>query len=1156
MTTTLPEAAAPGAGVAEEAPAVSRGGVDRRISVVTRLLAETLPSDSTSRVAVPSPARAAHIAARRSVLPSHATLVVVVRTEEEAYRIRDDLAAWLVEGSVRVLPERAALPLERALPERDESAGRLEVLAALSSGEPNLVVLAPLLALVQRTLSVDQLRTSRVAVGVNDRIEQRQLLTSLVTGGYEAAVEVTAVGQFAHRGGLVDVWPPGAAEPVRIELFGDEVDSIRSFDPMSQGSRRRREAVDMLPASEFLPESGFAALRAAAPARRSEALDADLARLEQGDLAEAAEVWARLLTAGPAIDHLPATGRLMLTDSGELRAVAAELDAQALERRSGLAVSGELPADWPLPYEAAAGLRRLEERADELLDEQPADPEGPDAAVFRAAPSLPGRSELLGEWLRTLVEPERRIVITTDQAARVGELLEEAGWGVVAPAAELRTPPAPGGIGLVHGSLTAGLIHAPSGLVLLTDRELFGAIRVRRLTPAKRVATKDLIGKLTPGDPVVHVDHGIAQYVGMTQRTYGEVTKEYLQLDFAGDDKIFLPTDQIGRLSRYSGGPPPALSRLGGTEWERTKARVRRAVNDLARELLELYAARESADGNAFSPDTTWQREMEEAFPYEETPDQLRTIEEVKADMLRRRPMDRLVCGDVGYGKTEVALRAAFKAVQDGRQVAVLVPTTVLAQQHLQTFRRRLAPFPVTVEMLSRFVPPAEQRRITAAISEGRVDIAIGTHRLLQRDVVFADLGLVVVDEEQRFGVAQKEKLKTLRREVDVLTLSATPIPRTLHLSLVGIRDISVIETPPEARLPIQTRIAEDDDGLIRDAINRELDRGGQVFFVHNRVDTIQSAAARVRRLVPRARITIGHGQMGEGMLERVMLDFDAGRFDVLVCTTIIESGLDIPNANTIVINRADTFGLAQLYQLRGRVGRSDRRAYAYLLHRRGQPLSSIARKRLHAIFSASDLGAGYQIALSDLEIRGAGNILGGEQHGHMAAVGFELYTRLLAEAVETLRGRMPIPEPAPIRIDLPASAYLPDTYIADPGAKLEIYRRFAAIGSQADADALRAELIDRFGAVPAEVEGLFTAVALRMAAERAGVPEVRVEDSRVVLKWPRYNRAEVGQALMVAGFRPDLASNQVRIPVAARRGSVDTALRALAALGAPDAAS
>ena len=1123
--------------------APTRSGADRRVAILSAELAAHLSPPSPAPLRVPAAARAAHLAARRAGVAETAPLVVVVRTDEEAHRLADDLAAWLPAGQVRVLPERAALPLERALPEHDESAERLEVLDLLAGRHHDLVVVAPLLALVQRTLSPAQLAAGRMALHVGERIERRALLTALVHGGYEAAVEVSGVGEFANRGGIIDIWPPGAGDPLRLELFGDTVESMRAFDPMTQGSRRRVERATLLPASEFLPSEGWETIGASAPPLPSDALQADLARLEQGDLAEAAETWAALLTAGATSDHLPAATHLVLTDPEELRAIAADLDAQATERRDGLVASGELPPGWPLPYEAAAALGTLEALAAELLDE------GTDTdAGYRPAPPLPGRADRLAGWLAELAASGRRLVVTTDQASRIGELLEEEGRAVAA-AAELHDIPPAGGIGLVHGSLSAGFVHVPSNLLVLTDRELFGATRVRRLTPSKRAVTRDLIGRLAVGDAVVHIDHGIARYAGMTQREYGGATKEYLQLDFAGDDKIFLPADQIGRITRYSGGPAPTLSRLGGTDWERTKGRVRRAVAELAEDLLVIYAARASAPGFSFSPDTTWQRELEEAFPYTETRDQQRTIEEVKADMLRRRPMDRLVCGDVGYGKTEVALRAAFKAVQDGKQVAVLVPTTVLAQQHLGTFRRRLAPFPVRVEMLSRFVGKREQGQIVEATAEGKVDILIGTHRILSKDIAFADLGLLVVDEEQRFGVGHKERIKAMRREVDVLTLSATPIPRTLHLSLVGIRDLSVIETPPEARLPILTRIAEDDDGLVRDAINRELDRGGQVFYVHNRVETIEMAAERVRRLVPRAKVAIGHGQMAEGMLERVMLDYDAGRFDVLVCTTIIESGLDIPNANTIVIARADTLGLAQLYQLRGRVGRSDRRAYAYLLHRRGQPLSSIARKRLHAIFSASDLGAGYQIALSDLEIRGAGNILGPEQHGFMAAVGFELYTRMLAEAVEAGRGRVVAPEPAGVRLDLPGSAYLPDDYIADAGAKLEAYRRFAAIHSEADVAALRTELRDRFGPVPAPVEGLFRAVAVRMAAESAGVPEVRAEAGHVTFKWPHFDRSAVVQALTVAGFRPVAASNQVRLPVPPGRDPVETALKALAAL-------
>jgi transcription-repair coupling factor (superfamily II helicase) len=1119
----------------------SRGG-DRRVAALVDALRPHLPESGVLRV--PAAARGAHLAVRRASVAARSPMVVVARTDEEAHRLADDLAAWIGSSHVRTLPERAALPLERAHPEHDESGERLSVLAELASARPGLVLVAPLLALVQRSLSPAQVAAGRVTVGVGERIGQRSLLERLVGGGYEPSVEVTGIGEFAHRGGLVDAWSPGAPEPVRIELFGDEVESIRAFDPMTQASRRRLEGIDLLPASEFQPPDGWQAVVGTAPASLTDLLREDAARIAQGELGEAAETWVGILAAGPAADHVPEAAHVVLLDIDELGALARDLDRQAADRRAGLVEAGELPDDWPLPYDAAATLATLEERADERLEEQ----DGAEAG-FAPAPPLPGRADRAGAWIGDLAAAGRAVVVTTDQASRIGELLEEAGRPA-APVAELRQVPATASIGLVHGSLSFGFAHGPAGLVVLTDHELFGATRVRRLTSAKRVVSRDLIGKLTPGDHVVHVDHGIARYVGMTQRTFGTDVKEYLQLDFAGTDKIFLPADQIGRITRYAGGPAPALSKLGGSEWERTKRRVRRAVGDLARELIEIYAARESAPGHAFSADTTWQRELEESFPYTETPDQARSIEEVKADMLRRRPMDRLVVGDVGYGKTEVALRAAFKAVQEGKQVAVLVPTTVLAQQHLHTFRRRLGAFPVEVAMLSRFVPKNEQERIVEGVADGTADILIGTHRILSKDISFADLGLLVVDEEQRFGVSHKERIKAMRREVDVLTLSATPIPRTLHLSLVGIRDLSVIETPPEARLPIQTRIAEDDDGLVRDAIAREIDRGGQVFYVHNRVETIEAAAERVRRLVPGARVAIGHGQMAEGMLERVMLDFDDGKFDVLVCTTIIESGLDIPNANTIIIVRADTFGLAQLYQLRGRVGRSDRRAHAYLLHRRGMPLSPIARKRLHAIFSASDLGAGYQIALSDLEIRGAGNILGAEQHGFMAAVGFEMYTRMLAEAVDMLRGRRPPPEPSPVRLDLPGSAYLPDDYVADSGAKLEAYRRFAHVRSEADADALRADLRDRYGPIPPPVEGLFTAVAVRLAAEAAGVPEVRVEERRVTLKWARLpDRREVSIALQVAGLRPDTASNQVRLPVAAGRDPIETALRALEAL-------
>ncbi len=666
----------------------------------------------------------------------------------------------------------------------------------------------------------------------------------------------------------------------------------------------------------------------------------------------------------------------------------------------------------------------------------------------------------------------------------------------------------------------------------------------------RRVVPRDILERLTPGDLVVHIDHGIARYEQMLRRGAAGEERDYLELRFGGEDRIYVPVEQIQRVSRYSGGERPSLSRLGGTDWLRTKQRVKRAVDDLAEELLGLYAARTSARGHAFAPDTPWQGEMEASFPYEETVDQLRAVAETKLDMEAGRPMDRLVVGDVGYGKTEVAIRAAFKAVQDGTQVAVLVPTTVLAAQHFQTFGQRFAAFPMTVRLLSRFVTTREQQATVEGLASGSVDLVIGTHRLLSKDVRFRDLGLVVVDEEQRFGVAAKERLKRLRNEVDVLTLSATPIPRTLNLALAGIRDLSVIETPPEDRLPIQTRVAEASAGLVRDAILRELDRGGQVFYVHNRVETIEAQAEQLRRLLPGARFVVGHGQMPEGALEKVMIAFSEGAADVLVCTTIIESGLDIPNANTIVIDRADTLGLAQLYQLRGRVGRSSRRAYAYLLYRRRERLSDEARKRLQAIFNASELGAGFQIALSDLEIRGAGNILGGEQSGHMAAVGFDLYSRLLADAVEESKarreGRAPILEKPGAVLDLPVDAHLPDDYVPDEAQKLELYRRLARARTPDDLGAFRHEIADRYGPPPTPVLRLVEVAELRLAAEAAGVSSISREDGQLVVRFGEgLSRAtamrllaplgggERAAALGLPGIRPgDLtfASNQVRI--------------------------
>ncbi len=902
-----------------------------------------------------------------------------------------------------------------------------------------------------------------------------------------------------------------------------------------------------------------------AAAKLPERLASDLARFEAAGepaddaaasramaVGDAAEVWAAQLAPSTGFDHLDPSSLLVLDEPGEIAEAAAFLWRQADERRAELVESGDLPKDWPSTYlgprdwksRLAAGRTLELTWESELPDKEAFAARGlssGDLFGWREPQLPPGRAASIAEAVERWQADGARIVLASDQAPRLAELLDEAGH----PTAVVHAPeaPPPGAIAVVERSLNGGFEGGPDGLALVTDRELFGTVRVRRPKAMRRVVPRDILERLTPGDLVVHIDHGVARYERMLRRgnrSDGE-DRDYLELSFAAGDKIFVPVEQITRVTRYSGAEHPTLSKLGGTEWLKTKQRVRKAVADLAEELLELYAARANTQGHAYSDDTPWQAEMEASFPYEETPDQLRAAAEVKLDMEAGRPMDRLVVGDVGYGKTEVALRAAFKAIQDGKQVAVLVPTTVLAAQHHQTFSQRFAAFPIKVRLLSRFVSPSEQKTTIGGLEDGSIDLVIGTHRLLSKDVMFRDLGLVVVDEEQRFGVAAKERLKQLRREVDVLTLSATPIPRTLNLALAGVRDMSVIETPPEDRLPIQTRVAEASAGLVRDAILRELDRGGQVFFVHNRVETIEAQTEQLRRMLPGARFVVGHGQMAEGHLESVMIKFAGGEADVLVCTTIIESGLDIPNANTIVIDRADTLGLAQLYQLRGRVGRSSRRAYAYLLYRRRERMSEEARKRLQAIFNASELGAGFQIALADLEIRGAGNILGGEQSGHMAAVGFDLYSRLLAEAVEERKARREDRAPRVDRpqavIDLPVEAHLPDDYVPEEAQKLELYRRLARARDGGDLAAFRQELTDRFGPMPAPVVRLVEVAELRLTAESAGVASMSREEGQLVVRFGEGLSRATAMRLLAGGGLPGVkptevtfASNQVRI--------------------------
>ena len=1121
-------------------------------------------------VAVPHGAKS-YLAAALARVGDGERLVWIARDAEIGDRVAEELGAWLGSpDAVAVLEPPTALAYERSELIADETAARVAALAAWRSGRPRVLV-ASVQALLQHTIDPVDLPSAPRDLRPGTRIHQDALLRELFDLGYVPVTEVAGRGEFARRGGIVDVFPPSLALPIRVEFFGDEIDSMRSFDPTDQRTVGTMDRAVLLPASEFLlPAGGVAEIRerlGKAAARLPERLAADLAQFETEPLGttrsptpdasralavgDAAEVWAAHLARATGLDHLEPGTLLVLDEPGDIAEAAGFLWRQADERRTELIAAGELPKDWPATYLPPRDWkgRLLGARTLELTWES-VPPQ--DVAMARGGlssgnpfgwrePVLPaGRATRLVEAVAAWRADGARIVLASDQAPRLADILGEGGHPV-AVVARVVDPPPPGAMALIERSLNGGFIGGPDGLAFVTDRELFGTVRIRRPKALRRVVPRDILERLTAGDLVVHIDHGVARYEQMLRRGGTGEDRDYLELSFAGGDRIFVPVEQIGRISRYSGGERPALSKLGGAEWLRAKQRVRRAVDDLAEELLALYASRAGARGHAFAPDTPWQSEMEASFPYEETVDQLRAALEVKSDMELTRPMDRLVVGDVGYGKTEVALRAAFKAMQDGKQVAVLVPTTVLAAQHHATFSQRFAAFPLEVRLLSRFVSPGAQAAAIAGLVDGTVDLVIGTHRLLSKDIRFKDLGLVVVDEEQRFGVAAKERLKQLKREVDVLTLSATPIPRTLNLALAGIRDMSVIETPPEDRLPIQTRVAEASAGLVRDAILRELDRGGQVFYVHNRVETIEAQAEQLRRMLPGVVFVVGHGQMPEGSLEKVMIAFADGAADILVCTTIIESGLDIPNANTIIIDRADTLGLAQLYQLRGRVGRSARRAYAYLLYRRRERLSDEARKRLQAIFNASELGAGFQIALSDLEIRGAGNILGGEQSGHMAAVGFDLYSRLLAEAVEsrkaTMEGRAPIIDVQQTVIDLPVEAHLPDDYVPDEAQKLELYRRLARARTTGDLAAFRQEVMDRFGPMPGPVSRLVEVAELRLTAEAAGVASISREEGWLVVRFGAGLTRATAMRLLVGpalpGVRPNdvtFASNQVRI--------------------------
>ncbi|MEA3345265.1 MAG: transcription-repair coupling factor [Chloroflexota bacterium] len=1103
-------------------------------------------------------------------------LVLITGKVEKARQLYEELGLWSPEpDAILRFAEPEVLSYERAAWSPTTIEQRLRALAGLidyrphPDGAPPLIVTSAR-ALLSPTLPVEEYLAARRTLRKGQRIELSQLLEEWVSWGYEPVSVVQEPGTFSRRGGIVDVFPPAASGPVRIELFGDEVDSLRVFDPSTQRSRSRTEQVTIGPASEALPRQGPRAAKVIGEWDMSschevtrEDFEEDREHLEQGEGFPGLEFYIPYLYPHPGqlLDYLPTQGLILLDDEGDLEATVADFEREALDLRESLTQAGELPQGALPPYWTWDHLREMWEVRPPLILGYQASSSGDSTYSLHDA-FLPG--ERYGGQLRRLLdvwEAQRddgtRIVALSRQAERLAELWKERGEHLVSVEAIAESPP-PGSLRLLPGTLAEGWTLRQGvdnwELILQTDAELFGWARPepRRVVRHKQVTPETIFADLSSGDYVVHVEHGIGVFRGLVHLTINGVEGEYLRVDYAQKDKLYVPIHSADRLSPYVGADDrePTIHRLGSTSWKRVKERAQRAVEELARDLLELYSTRKVAEGHAFSPDTPWQRELEASFPYYETEAQLQAIREVKADMEKAKPMDRLVCGDVGYGKTEVALRAAFKAVMDHKQVAVLVPTTVLAQQHFQTFHRRLESFPIKVEMLSRFRSRKEQRQILQGLESGRVDIVIGTHRLLQPDVAFNDLGLLIIDEEQRFGVTHKEHLKQKRREIDVLTMTATPIPRTLHMSLTGVRDISIIDTPPQERVPIQTHVGLYDESLVRKAILREVARGGQVYFVHNRVRSIDYMAGRVSELVPEVIIGVAHGQMRERDLEQRMSDFVEGYIDVLVCTSIIESGLDIPNVNTIIIHRADRFGLAQLYQLRGRVGRGAVQAYAYLFHPRHHQLTEEARQRLETIREASELGMGFNIAMRDLEIRGAGEILGRKQHGHISAIGFDLYTRLLAQAVRELKGEeMPelvrdelavylSPLETGVQINLPLKAYLPDDYVPQESLRLKLYRRMAHLRTPDEVEDMGRELEDRFGQRPEVVENLLLQIRLKVLASRAGVKSIYTDDGSpvsdqgqaVVLQSRLLGRDEVAELRSCLGADARVGRQQIRI--------------------------
>ncbi len=1125
-------------------------------------------------------------------------VLAVTATAREAEDLTASLGSFLPDSSIACFPGWETLPHERLSPRSDTVGQRVAVLRRLAHPDagddaagPLSVVVAPVRCLLQPIVGgLGDLAPVRLRAG--DTCDPDELLTRLVEIGYAREDLVGRRGDVAVRGGIIDVFSPTDEHPVRIEFFGDTVEEIRYFKVADQ--RSLGEAPHGLwapPCRELLLTPGVRD-RAKELAAEWPGLSEVLGKLADGIPVEGMEAFAPVLADRMDLltDYVPAGGILLACDPERIRTRAEELvrtsreflDASWVNAAAGGAAPVDLGAAAFQPIarvREAAQARRLPWWTIEPFGAGD-DPDGEgdfgrgshriDATPAR---SYRGAADSMITDVREWLSGGWRVVLVTEghgPAQRLTEVLRGEGLG--ARMEELTAPPEPGVPYVATGLLEHGFTWPSVKLAVLTENDLAGqpgsrsSTKDMRRMPSRRRGGVDPL-QLTPGDYVVHEQHGVGRYVEMTSRTAAGATREYLVIEYAPGkrgqppDRLYVPTDQLDEVTKYSGGEAPSLHRLGGADWAKAKGRARKAVRQIAAELIRLYSARTASPGHAFGPDTPWQRELEDAFPYVETGDQLAAIDEVKADMERSVPMDRLICGDVGYGKTEIAVRAAFKAVQDGLQVAVLVPTTLLVQQHFSTFSERYAPFPVQVRALSRFQSGAETAETLRGLAEGNVDVVIGTHKLLSPETRFKRLGLVIVDEEQRFGVEHKEYLKRLRTEVDVLSMSATPIPRTLEMGVAGIRQMSTILTPPEERHPVLTFVGPYDERQIAAAVRRELLRDGQVFFVHNRVSSIGKVAARVAELVPEARVAVAHGQMNEHTLEGIMVDFWDGKYDVLVATTIVESGLDIPNANTLIVDRADAYGLSQLHQLRGRVGRGRERAYAYFLYPPERTLTETAHERLATVAQHTEIGAGMYVALKDLEIRGAGNLLGGEQSGHIAGVGFDLYVRMIGEAVSELKGEGPADRPE-VRVELPVNAHIPHDYLPGERLRLEAYTQIAAIDSDADVTAVLDELTDRYGLPPEPVANLLEVARLRARARRAGLTDITLQGNHVrfaPVELPESRQVRVQRLYPRTLIKPAVRTMLVPVPKAVPGSSASAAApgasRGRTAAGGPQTA-